>query len=73
VNIISKIKNYQIYLKTYLKDKMNKYFDIIKIIIFLLGGIIIFGILVSGCEKIRCYPQFDVNKGYIGFKCGGEF
>jgi len=52
---------------------MNKYFDIIKVIVFILGGIIIFGILISGCEKIRCYPQFDANKGYVGMKCGGEF
>ena len=55
------------------KARMNKYKDILKIIIFLLGGIIIFGILISGCDIIKCYPQFDVDKGYVGMKCGGEW
>ena len=52
---------------------MNKYIEILKYTIILLAGIIIFGVLISGCTIVKCYPQFDINREYIGIKCGGEF
>jgi len=52
---------------------MIKLIKYIAPIIILIGGIIIFGILISGCDIIKCYPQFDIDGSYIGFKCGGEF
>ena len=52
---------------------MNKYMKFLTPLIFILAGIIIFGVLISGCDVIKCYPRFDVNKGYMGIQCGGEF
>lgn len=29
--------------------------------------------LLSGCDKIKCTPQFKLDGTYIGFKCGGDW
>ena len=47
--------------------------NILKYIIFGLSVIIILGILISGCDNFRCYPEYDPRGNYIGIKCGGEF
>lgn len=52
---------------------MSKFIKIFKYIIFSIGIIIIIGILFSGCDIIKCYPQFDANGQYIGIKCGGKW
>lgn len=38
----------------------------IAILIILIG-------LFSGCDVIKCYPEFDINGEYIGIQCGGDF
>ena len=35
--------------------------------------IIILGILLSGCDNLKCHPQFDIDGKYIGIVCGGDF
>ena len=52
---------------------MNKIANVLKYIIFVIGIIIISGVLLSGCDNLKCYPQFDLNGKYIGLKCGREF
>lgn len=52
---------------------MNKYTKILKIVIFVLGGIIILGILISGCDKLKCHPTINIKDKGIGFSCGGEW
>lgn len=53
---------------------MNKFTQILKyIIIIVLGITIILGVLLSGCDNLKCYPEFDINGQYIGIKCGGKW
>lgn len=52
---------------------MNKFFKVLEYIILALGIIIISGILLSGCDIVKCYPEFDMDGSYIGINCGGEF
>jgi len=47
--------------------------DMWKTIGFLIIIGIITGLLLSGCDIIKCYPEFDINGQYIGIKCGGKF
>lgn len=47
--------------------------NILKYIIFGLATIIILSTLLSGCDKIKCYPDFAPDGSYIGFKCGGNW
>jgi len=51
---------------------MNNYIKFLKYIIFIIGIIIIIGALISGCDKLKCYPQFNIDGTYIGIKCGGQ-
>jgi hypothetical protein len=30
-------------------------------------------ILLNGCDKIKCTPQFALDGTYIGIKCGGDW
>ena len=52
---------------------MNKFMNILNYIIILFAVVIIVSVLFSGCDKIRCCPQYNTKGNYIGFKCGGEF
>lgn len=53
--------------------KIIRYTKYLKYIIFVIGFIIILGVLISGCDNLKCYPEFDLNGKYIGIKCGGKF
>ena len=43
--------------------------NLIKILIL----IIITLLIVIGCDRIKCKPQFNIKTGYIGIKCGGDW
>lgn len=30
-------------------------------------------ILLSSCDVVKCYPQFNLDDEYIGIKCGGDW
>jgi len=51
---------------------MPKSFKSWRFIILLL--LLFYSLTFLGCDKIqKCYPQVDVKKGYVGFKCTGEW
>jgi len=52
---------------------INKLTNIVRYVILIGGSIFILSILLSGCDNLKCYPEFDINGIYIGIKCGGQF
>lgn len=52
---------------------MNKFIDILTYIVFGIGFVLLIGLVLGGCDNLRCYPDFDINGQYIGIKCGGEW
>lgn len=52
---------------------MNKLTYILKYIIFIFGIATILTVLLSGCDKLGCYPTYDARNNVYGFACGGKF
>jgi len=52
---------------------MNKFKKYLKIIVFTIGIFILLSVLFSGCDKLRCYPEYSPKGNYLGFKCEGDW